>query len=65
MIGFRFVRTLAPSRECRMIGFFLGFDFAFLDKLGFFTVARLSESLEWESGGAWISSPPLGKPQGR
>ena len=25
MIGFRFVRALAPSRECRMIGFFLAF----------------------------------------
>jgi hypothetical protein len=31
MIGLRFVRALTPSRECRMIGFFLGFDFPFLD----------------------------------
>lgn len=38
MIGLRFVRALTPSRVCRMIGFFLGFDFPFLDEIGFFTI---------------------------
>jgi hypothetical protein len=38
MIGLRFALALAPSRECRMIGFFLGLDFPFLDEVRFITI---------------------------
>jgi hypothetical protein len=30
--------ALAPSRECRMVGFFSGFHFPFSDEVGFFTI---------------------------
>lgn len=43
MMGLRFVllaRLATPSRECRMIGFFLVADFfGFLGEFGFFTTA--------------------------